>query len=70
MTLSEPRLYDAFEQAQRAAVELTDRYRELPIDDPRKEALWGEVVSQTARSQGLLKRWLAEAGDPVEASAR
>ncbi|HEV7663245.1 MAG TPA: hypothetical protein VGQ62_06890 [Chloroflexota bacterium] len=56
-------LYDDFEQAQRAAVEVTDRYRDTPADDPRRASLWGEVVSRTERSATLLRRWLAETAD-------
>lgn len=52
--------YEAFQDAQQAAVEVTDRYCAIPVGDPRKEALWQEVVSRTEESHNLLKAWLAE----------
>jgi hypothetical protein len=54
-------LYEDFQDAQQAAVEVTDRYRETPAGDPRKDALWQEVVTRTETSARLLRRWLAEA---------
>jgi hypothetical protein len=57
-------LYEDFQAARAAAVEATDRYRDTPADDPRKDALWGEVVTRTELSHRLLKRWLAEVGHP------
>jgi hypothetical protein len=58
--------YEDFQDAQQAAVEVTDRYRDTPADDPRKDALWREVVIRTEFSQRLLKRWLAKADDVAE----
>jgi CHASE3 domain sensor protein len=60
MDLNQTVLYEDFQEAQQAAVEVTDRYRDTPADDPRKDALWREVVSRTELSHRLLKRWLAE----------
>jgi hypothetical protein len=64
MDLRSTMLYEDFQQARLAAVEVTDQYREAPADDPRKAALWREVVSRTDLAHQLLKRWLAEAEAP------
>jgi len=53
-------LYEDFQRARLAAVEVTDRYREASADDPHKDALWRDVVSRTDLAHQLLKRWLAE----------
>jgi len=60
-------LYEDFQRARLAAVEVTDRYREASADDPHKDALWRDVVSRTDLAHQLLKRWLAEveAREPV-----
>jgi hypothetical protein len=57
-------IYEDFQQARFAAVEVTDRYREAPADDPHKDALWREVVSRTELAHTLLKAWLAEVETP------
>jgi hypothetical protein len=59
-------LYEDFQNAQQAAVEVTDRYSATPAGDPRKDALWQEVVSRTEASHRLLKRWLAEVDEGVD----
>jgi hypothetical protein len=63
MLLQQTVLYEDFQDAQQAAVEVTDRYRETPAGDPLKDALWQEVMSRTETSHRLLKRWLAEVGE-------
>jgi len=57
-------LYEDFQRARLAAVEVTDRYREATADDPYRDALWRDVVTQTDHAQQLLKRWLAEVEAP------
>ncbi len=64
MDLRSTMLYEDFQQARLAAVEVTDQYREAPADDPRKDALWRDVVSRTDLAHQLLKRWLAEVEAP------
>ena len=64
MDLRSTMLYEDFQRARLAAVEVTDRYREAAADDPRKDALWRDVVSRTDLAQRLLKRWLAEVEVP------
>ncbi len=64
MDLRSTMLYEDFQQARLAAVEVSDQYREAPADDPRKAALWREVVSRTDLAHQLLKRWLAEVEAP------
>ena len=64
MDLRSTTLYEDFQQARLAAVEVTDRYRAAAADDPRREALWRDVVSRTDRAHSLLKRWLAEVEAP------
>ena len=64
MDLRSTMLYEDFQQARLAAVEVTDQYREAPADDPRKDALWRDVVSRTDLAHQLLKRWLAEVEVP------
>jgi hypothetical protein len=51
-------------RAQEAAIAATDRYYAAAEDDPRKDALWADVVRLTAESQRLLLQWL----DHVEPS--
>ena len=57
-------LYEDVQQARVAAVEVTDLYRDVPADDPRKDALWQDVVSRTELAHQLLKRWLDEVDAP------
>jgi hypothetical protein len=64
MDLRTTMLYEDFQQARLAAVEVTDRYRDAPADDPCKDALWRDVVSRTDLAHQLLKRWLAEVDAP------
>ena len=64
MDLRSTMLYEDFQRARLAAVEVTDRYREAPDDDPHKDALWRDVVSRTDLAHQLLKRWLAEVEAP------
>ena len=64
MDLRSTMLYEDFQQARLAAVEVSDQYREAPADDPRKAALWREVVNRTDLAHQLLKRWLAEVEAP------
>ena len=64
MDLRSTMLYEDFQQARLAAVEVTDRYRDAPADDPRKAALWRDVVTRTELAHTLLKRWLAEVESP------
>ena len=71
MDVDHAMLYEDFQQARAAAVELTDRYRAVPHDDPCKDALWRDVVSRTVLAQRLLKRWLDEVDTPeLSMSAR
>jgi hypothetical protein len=60
MDLRSTMLYEDFQQARLAAVEVTDQYRDVAADDPHKDALWRDVVSRTDLAHQLLKRWLAE----------
>jgi hypothetical protein len=64
MDLRSTMLHEDFQRARLAAVEVTDRYREAPADDPHKDALWRDVVSRTDLAHQLLKRWLAEVEAP------
>ncbi len=64
MDLRSTMLYEDFQRARLAAVEVTDLYREAPADDPHKDALWRDVVSRTDLAHQLLKRWLAEVEAP------
>ena len=64
MDLRSTMLYEDFQQARLAAVEVTDRYRDAPADDPHKDDLWRDVVSRTDLAHQLLKRWLAEVEAP------
>ncbi len=64
MHLRSTMLYEDFQQARLAAVEVTDQYRDAPADDPRKDALWRDVVSRTDLAHQLLKRWLAKVEAP------
>jgi hypothetical protein len=64
MDLKQTMLYEDFEHARLVAVEVTDRYRDAPADDPRKDALWRDVVTRTEVAQQLLKRWLNEVDAP------
>jgi hypothetical protein len=70
MDLHETMLYEDFQQARLAAVEVTDRYRAAPDDDPYKDNLWRDVVSRTELAHQLLKRWLAEVEAPDLALSR
>jgi len=63
-------LYEDFQRARMAAVEVTDRYRAAAADDPRKDALWRDVVNQTELAHQLLKRWLANVEAPELATSR
>ncbi len=64
MDLRTTMLYEDFQQARLAAVEVTDRYRDAPAGDPRKDALWRHLVSRTDLAHQLLKPWLAEVEAP------
>jgi hypothetical protein len=58
MRIDETVLYEQFVDARRKAVELTDRYRQTPADDPRRAAIWEGVIQQTELARGLLDAWL------------
>jgi hypothetical protein len=51
-------LYEEFERARQAAVEVTDRFQDLQADDPRRPALWDAVMRQTETARELLECWL------------
>ncbi len=51
-------LYEEFADARRQAVELTDQYRAIPRDDPRRAEVWDRVVRQTETARQLLETWL------------
>jgi hypothetical protein len=58
MRIDETVLYEEFVRARQAAVELTDRYRESPMDAPDRDLLWERVVRQTETARLLLESWL------------
>jgi hypothetical protein len=70
MDVKEAALYEDFQQARVGALEVTDRYRDVPSGDPRKDDLWRGVVTHTAVAQDLLKRWLDEVDAPEPALCR
>jgi hypothetical protein len=58
MPLEDSVLYEQFVDARLKAVELTDTYRQVAVDDPRRAVLWEGVVYQTELARGLLESWL------------
>jgi hypothetical protein len=66
MRIDETVLYEEFVQARQEAVQLTDRYREVPADAPERDLLWERVVRQTETARLLLVSWLGEVGPAVE----
>jgi hypothetical protein len=51
-------LYEDFQRARQAAMEVTDRFYDLRPDDPRRPEVWDVVVRQTETARQLLERWL------------
>jgi hypothetical protein len=51
-------LFEEFGRAQQAAIELTDRYWDCRVGDPRRPMLWDEVMRQTEAARQLLEQWL------------
>jgi hypothetical protein len=51
-------LYAQFETARCQAVALTDRFRELAPNDPRRRDLWDRAMEQTEQARQLLEIWL------------
>jgi hypothetical protein len=60
-------LYEDFQRARQAAVEMTDRFYDSRADDPRRGELWDAVVRQTETARQLLVLYLqAEAESVVQ----
>jgi hypothetical protein len=70
MRIDETVLYEEFVRARQAAVELTDRYREAPVDAPDRAQLWESVVRQTETARQLLESWLDEQPDKKDEPER
>jgi hypothetical protein len=51
-------LYAQFEKARCQAMTLTDRFRELAPNDPRRRGLWDRAMEQTEQARQLLEIWL------------
>jgi hypothetical protein len=51
-------LYEQFVAARLKAMELTDRYRQTPSDDPTRALIWDDVMRQTELARGLLESLL------------
>lgn len=51
-------LYEQFVAARERAIELTDRYNAVGMDDLSRAKLWEYVVRQTETTRLLLERWL------------
>ena len=52
-------LHARFEAERRKAVELTDTYRGIAADDPRKTVIWTDAMQHTDAARQLLESWLA-----------
>lgn len=64
------RIREEFERARERAVELTDAYfAARSVDDPRGDALWSDVASETERARSLLERWLRDSDAAAEMTA-
>jgi hypothetical protein len=51
-------IYAQFESARCEAVALTDHFRDLAPDDPRRTGAWDIAMEQTERARQLLEAWL------------
>jgi hypothetical protein len=51
-------LYAQFETPRCEAVALTDRFRELTPNDPRRRRLWDTAMARTEQARQLLEIWL------------
>jgi hypothetical protein len=58
MRIDENVLYEQFVDARRIALEITDQYREVSVNDPNRATLWERVVLQTETARVLLESWL------------
>ncbi len=65
MGIDETVLYEQFVAARLKAVELTDTYRDMPGDDPRRAHVWESVVRQTEVARCLLESWLEASSKEV-----
>ena len=71
MVLDDTVLYAEFVAARLKAMQLTDRYRQTPSDDPIRALIWDDVMRQTELARGWLESWLQtdQASPPALANA-
>jgi hypothetical protein len=61
-------VYAQFASARCEAVALTDYFRELSPDDPRRPGAWDIAMEQTELARQLLEAWLRTEGSGMYAS--
>jgi hypothetical protein len=61
--MSTTALFEEFVDARCSAIELTDRFHALNVDDPNRAQDWDGVVRQTETARLLLEKWLTQNTD-------